>query len=39
MTVRLGVAAAHWLPSRALAGLFALFLVFNGGHLVYAALV
>ncbi len=39
LTVRLGVAAAHWLPSRALAGLFAVFLVFNGGHLVYAALV
>jgi uncharacterized membrane protein YfcA len=38
LTVRLGVAAAHWLPSRALAGLFAMFLVFNGSHLLYAAL-
>jgi uncharacterized membrane protein YfcA len=26
------------LPSRALAGLFAMFLVFNGSHLLYAAL-
>jgi uncharacterized protein len=38
VTVRLGVAAAHWLPSRVLAGLFALFLVFNGAHLLYSAL-
>jgi uncharacterized membrane protein YfcA len=38
LTVRLGVAAAHWLPSRALAGLFALFLTFNGSHLLYSAL-
>ncbi|TWC00224.1 putative membrane protein YfcA [Bradyrhizobium macuxiense] len=38
VTVRLGVAVAHWLPSRALAGLFALFLVFNGAHLLYSAL-
>jgi uncharacterized protein len=37
LTVRLGVAAAHWLPSRALAGCFALFLVFNGSHLLYSA--
>jgi uncharacterized protein len=37
VTVRLGVAAAHWLPSRVLAGLFALFLVFNGVHLLYSA--
>jgi len=38
LTVRLGVAAAHWLPSRALAGAFAVFLVFNGSHLLYSAL-
>lgn len=38
LTVRLGVAAAHWLPSRALAGLFAVFLVCNGSHLLYSAL-
>ncbi|WP_194460275.1 sulfite exporter TauE/SafE family protein [Bradyrhizobium sp. CCBAU 53421] len=38
LTVRLGVAVAHWLPSRALASLFALFLVFNGMHLLYSAL-
>ena len=38
LTVRLGVATAHWLPSRALAGLFALFLIVNGFHLLYAAL-
>ncbi len=38
LTVRLGVATAHWLPSRALAGLFALFLVLNGSHLLYSAL-
>jgi hypothetical protein len=36
LTVRLGV--AHWLPSRMLAGLFVLFLVFNGAHLLYSAL-
>ena len=39
LTVRLGVAVAHWLPSRTLAGLFALFLVFNGVHLLYSALL
>ena len=38
LTVRLGVAAAHWLPSRALAGLFAMFLIFNGSHLLYSSL-
>jgi uncharacterized protein len=38
VTVRLGVAVAHRLPSRVLAGLFALFLVFNGAHLLYSAL-
>lgn len=38
LTVRLGVVTAHWLPSRALAGLFALFLIFNGSHLLYSAL-
>jgi uncharacterized membrane protein YfcA len=38
VTVRLGVAVAHWLPSRVLAGLFAVFLVFNGAHLLYSAL-
>ncbi|MBR0794890.1 sulfite exporter TauE/SafE family protein [Bradyrhizobium jicamae] len=38
VTVRLGVAVAHWLPSRVLAGLFALFLVFNGAHLLHSAL-
>src|SRR5258708_1313983 len=38
VTVRLGVAVAHWLPSRMLAGLFALFLVLNGAHLLYSAL-
>jgi uncharacterized protein len=38
LTVRLGVATAHWLPSRALAGLFALFLIINGSHLLYSAL-
>jgi uncharacterized protein len=38
LTVRFGVAAAHWLPSRALAGLFAMFLIFNGSHLLYSAL-
>ena len=38
LTVRLGVAAAHWLPSRALAALFAVFLIFNGSHLLYSAL-
>jgi uncharacterized protein len=38
LTVRLGVATAHWLPSRALASLFALFLTFNGSHLLYSAL-
>jgi uncharacterized protein len=36
VTVRLGVAVAHWLPSRVLAGLFSLFLVLNGGHLLYS---
>jgi uncharacterized membrane protein YfcA len=38
VTVRLGVAVAHWLSSRMLATLFALFLVFNGAHLLYSAL-
>jgi uncharacterized membrane protein YfcA len=38
LTVRIGVAAAHWLPSRTLAALFALFLVCNGSHLLYSAL-
>jgi uncharacterized protein len=38
LTVRLGVATAHWLPSRTLAALSALFLVFNGSHLLYSAL-
>ncbi|MFZ3352235.1 MAG: sulfite exporter TauE/SafE family protein [Xanthobacteraceae bacterium] len=38
LTVRLGVVTAHRLPSRALAGLFALFLFFNGAHLLYSAL-
>jgi uncharacterized membrane protein YfcA len=37
VTVRLGVAVAHWLPSRVLAGSFALFLVVNGAHLLYSA--
>lgn len=38
LTVRLGVAVAHRLPSRALASAFAVFLVLNGGHLLYSAL-
>jgi len=38
LTVRLGVATAHWLPSRTLGGLFGLFLIFNGSHLLYSAL-
>jgi uncharacterized membrane protein YfcA len=38
LTVRLGVVAAHRLPARALAGLFALFLILNGSHLLYSAL-
>jgi uncharacterized membrane protein YfcA len=38
VTTRFGVAVAHWLPSRVLAGLFALFMVFNGTHLLYSAL-
>ena len=38
VTVRLGVAVAHWLPSRILAALFALFLILNGTHLLYSAL-
>jgi uncharacterized protein len=38
VTVRIGVAVAHWLPSRVLAGLFAVFLVVNGAHLLYSAL-
>jgi uncharacterized membrane protein YfcA len=37
VTVRLGVAVAHWLPARMLAGAFAVFLVGNGMHLVYLA--
>jgi uncharacterized membrane protein YfcA len=36
-TVRLGVVAAHRLPSRMLAGLFAAFLILNGAHLLYSA--
>jgi uncharacterized protein len=38
LTVRLGVAVAHRLPSRALAASFAVFLVLNGSHLLYSAL-
>jgi uncharacterized membrane protein YfcA len=38
VTVRLGVTVAHRLPSRVLSGLFALFLVFNGAHLLYSVL-
>ena len=38
LTVRLGVAAAHWLPSRVLGASFAVFLVLNGSHLLYSAL-
>jgi uncharacterized membrane protein YfcA len=38
LTVRLGVAVAHRLPARALATAFAVFLVLNGGHLLYSAL-
>jgi uncharacterized membrane protein YfcA len=38
LTVRLGVAAAHWLPSRTLAASFAVFLTLNGSHLLYSAL-
>ena len=38
VTVRFGVAVAHWLPSRVLAGSFALFLIVNGTHLMYSAL-
>jgi uncharacterized membrane protein YfcA len=37
VTVRFGVAAAHRLPSRILASGFAVFLVVNGGHLLYLA--
>ncbi len=37
VTVRLGVAVAHRLPSRMLAAGFAVFLVVNGGHLLYLA--
>jgi uncharacterized membrane protein YfcA len=37
VTVRLGVAVAHRLPSRILAGGFAVFLVVNGSHLLYLA--
>ena len=39
LTVRLGVAVAHRLPSRMLAALFAVFLVFNGMHLLHSALI
>ena len=39
LTVRLGVAVAHWLPSTVLARLFALFLVLNGLHMLHSALV
>jgi len=38
LTVRLGVVAAHRLSARSLAGLFALFLILNGSHLLYSAL-
>lgn len=38
VTVRLGVAVAHWLSPRMLATLFALFLVSNGAHLLHSAL-
>jgi uncharacterized protein len=37
LTVRLGVATAHWLPRRVLAGSFALFLILNGSHILYSA--
>jgi uncharacterized protein len=37
LTVRLGVAVAHRLPSRLLAGAFAVFLIANGAHLLYFA--
>jgi uncharacterized protein len=37
-TLLTGVAVAHWLPARVLAGLFALFLVLNGAHMLYSAL-
>jgi uncharacterized protein len=37
ITVRFGVAVAHRLPSRMLASAFAVFLVVNGGHLLYLA--
>jgi uncharacterized membrane protein YfcA len=39
LTVRLGVATAHWLSARVLGGLFALFLIFNGSHLLYSTLL
>jgi uncharacterized membrane protein YfcA len=39
LTVRLGVAVAHWLPSRVLGRLFALFLVLNGAHMLYSTLL
>jgi uncharacterized membrane protein YfcA len=38
LTVRLGVSTAHWLPSRTLACLFAVFLIVNGSHLLFSAL-
>ncbi len=38
LTVRLGVAVAHRLSSRALGLSFAVFLVLNGSHLLYSAL-
>jgi uncharacterized membrane protein YfcA len=37
VTVRLGVAVAHWLSPRILASAFAVFLVVNGAHLLYSA--
>ena len=37
LTVRPGVFGAHWLPSRVLAGTFAVFLTVNGVHLLYFA--
>ncbi len=39
LTVRLGVAVAHWLSAGILARLFALFLVLNGAHMLHSALV
>ncbi len=38
LTVHFGVALAHRLSSRVLAASFAVFLIFNGSHLLYSAL-